>query len=86
MIENLSEKTSSENCQNKKKTLNCSSKYIGVSYKTKRSKWEASIIKDGKYYYLGNYKDEIEAAKAYNKKAVELFGCFAYLNSVEAVG
>jgi hypothetical protein len=31
---------------------------------------------------LGYFKDEVEAAKAYNEKAKELFGKYAKLNEV----
>jgi len=33
--------------------------------------------------YLGRYRTEIEAARAYNKKAYELWGEFAKLNEVK---
>jgi hypothetical protein len=34
-------------------------------------------------YHIGSYKTEIEAAKAYNKKAIELFGEYAKINKIE---
>lgn len=42
--------------------------------------YRAIIEKDGIQYYLGSYKTPEEAARAYDKKAIELFGEFAFLN------
>lgn len=41
------------------------------------SYWVARIRKDGKYYYLGTFKSELAAHRAYIKKAKELHGEFA---------
>jgi hypothetical protein len=38
------------------------------------------IGKNKKCYYFGCFEDEIEAAKVYDKAALELFGEFALLN------
>lgn len=43
-------------------------------------KWNASISIKGKRLNLGYFKDKVEAAKFYDKKAKELFGEHAYLN------
>ena len=56
------------------------SQYKGVRWETRRNKWVAEITCKGKRYYLGYFDDEIEAAKAYDRKARELFGPFARLN------
>lgn len=45
-------------------------------------KFRAYIVKDGCQYSLGQFDDPVEAAKAYNSKAVELFGEFARLNQI----
>lgn len=45
-----------------------------------RFKWQARICQNDKLIYLGYFDNEIEAAKAYDRKAIELFGDFAYLN------
>ncbi|HCB9836007.1 TPA: hypothetical protein M2Q89_000715 [Escherichia coli] len=49
-----------------------------------RSKWKAIIKANGKTHHIGLYDDEEQAALAYNAKAKELFGSYAYLNQVEA--
>ncbi len=72
--------TASQNAQNKKPCLKFSSQYKGVSWNKKRKRWRVSIKKDGKAYELGRFKNEIDAAKAYNEAAKKLFGPFARLN------
>ncbi len=64
----------------KKPRTDGESKYKGVYKVTHYDKWKAGIAKKGKKYYLGAYSAEIEAAKAYDKKAIELYGEYAYTN------
>jgi hypothetical protein len=71
-IENLRILTCSENCRNKNKLKNCSSKYIGVSWNKQNSKWEAKIRIDGKKKHLGLFDNEQEAREAYKKKYDEI--------------
>jgi hypothetical protein len=42
------------------------SHYIGVSYHKANRKWEAGIKVNGRQRYLGTFRDEVAAAKAYN--------------------
>jgi len=76
---NLRVCTTSQNHQNRRRTFG-SSRYKGVHWDKKSNKWAAAITDKGKYKFLGHFDDEVEAAKAYDKKASELFGEFAYLN------
>lgn len=78
---NLRKSNVSLNSHNKKKKENTTSKYIGVRFN--KNKYTASITKDGKCYYLGRFENEEDAAKAYNKKSVELYGEFAKLNDIK---
>ena len=55
-----------------------SSGFLGVS--KSRGKWVAKIRRDGIRYHLGTFVSEIEAAKAYDAKAIQLHGEFANLN------
>lgn len=76
--ENLRECSSEENGRNKSKRSGTYSKFLGVT--KSRKKWMAQIEKDGKSTYLGVFDSEYEAAKVYDKKAIEIFGEFASLN------
>ena len=59
---------------------NAGSRYKGVCWHKRKKKWCVSICKSGKRAYLGPFDNETEAALAYDQKAKELFGEFAYLN------
>ena len=80
---NLRVNTFGGNSHNKTKLTGTSSLYIGVTYNNNCSKWSARIHKDYKQYNLGLYNTEIEAAIAYNTKALELYGEYANLNQID---
>lgn len=61
---------------------NNTSGYKGVRKNKQINKWFASISAYKKVYYLGSFENKIDAAKAYNEKAKELFGKFARLNQL----
>ena len=75
--------TCSENGMNRKK--NVGTRYKGIKKLTgKRKKYfGARIQKQGTHYFLGCFATEKEAAKAYDEKAIQLFGKFARLNFPE---
>ena len=77
---NLRVCTRSQNQQNKRPQKQCTSKYKGVSWYEAGKKWRAFIMLKSKHYYLGGFNNEIECAKAYDKRAKELFGEFARTN------
>lgn len=81
--ENLRIATGSQNNANKIKQSNNPHQYKGVHRHPRSPKWQASIRYNKKSIYLGMHECPKEAAKAYNKKAVELFGEFACLNEVD---
>jgi hypothetical protein len=72
--------TNAQNQQNSRPRSGGTSKYKGVHWHKARKKFCARIHFNKKSIHIGYFKDEIEAAKAYDKKAKELFGEFAYLN------
>jgi hypothetical protein len=74
-----------QNAINHSKQKSNSSGYIGVCWQAKNSKWNAYISKDSKRYHLGYFDDPVEAAKAYNRKAIEMHGEFAVLNDLGGV-
>ena len=78
--ENLRLCTRLQNSRNRLPSRGGTSKYKGVTRSKRRKKFMAEIRVNQKKQYLGYFDSEIEAAKAYDKKAKELFGEFAYLN------
>ena|SRR5690349_21007426 len=81
--ENLRLATRATNNQNRGKFSNNKSGYKGVSWRESHSKWRATIRLNGRQKFLGQFDDVIEAAKAYDTAAKELFGEFAVLNFPE---
>ena len=72
--------TSSQNQMNKGLQRNNKSGYRGVHWLNSQKKWFSGIKFNHKVTYLGLYDDKKEAARAYDKKAKEIFGEFAYIN------
>lgn len=78
--ENLRSCTHAQNCMNKRKGLNFSSIYKGVSWRKDTEKWDAKIQFNKKTIHLGPSFSEIEAARRYDVAAIQYFGEFALLN------
>ena len=78
--DNLRICTRAQNSRNKRKGISKYSDYKGVSYNKRAKSYIAQIKYNYNCIFLGYFKNEIEAAKAYNKKAIELFGEFAKIN------
>ncbi len=77
---NLRSCTRSQNQHNRRPAHNGISRYKGVSLYKATGKWYARISINNKRIAIGHYIKEAEAAKAYDQKAKELFGNFAFLN------
>jgi hypothetical protein len=84
--DNLRPCTNSENACNRGKASNNVSGYKGVHWRARPKRWEAEIGHKRIKYRLGMFKTKEEAALAYNKKALELHGEFAYQNIIVAQG
>lgn len=80
--ENLRIATRAQNMWNRKNTCG-SSKYKGVYWHKSSKKWQCAAYLDNKGIFIGTYETEELAAKAYNIKALELYGEFACLNIIE---
>lgn len=77
-IENLREANRGQNTQRTSRESFGKSKYLGV----KVDSCGFFIAAAGKNY-LGYFRDEVSAALAYNKAAVEMYGKFAKVNKIE---
>ena len=78
---NLRPATVSQNLCNRPKTkARTRSKYKGLEWDKIQRKWKVRIQCNGRKTYLGSFSNEIDAAKAYDEKAKELFKEYARLN------
>ena len=79
---NLRPATHGQNMQHSRPNLRPgSSKYKGVYwYGRRNNQWFARIVSNGKQIHLGGFRNEVDAALAYDAAARELHGAFAMLN------
>jgi hypothetical protein len=75
---NLRNCTKAQNAWNRP-AFGGTSRFKGV-HRDKDGRWKAGIRVGGRQTFIGVFDDEVEAARAYDRKARELFGEFAYLN------
>jgi hypothetical protein len=81
---NLRPATVSQNLSNRaKRKTKTRSKYKGLEWDRIQRKWKARIQMNNRKIYIGAFDNEREAAKAYDKKARQLFKEFACLNFPE---
>jgi len=80
---NIRRCTDLQSVANRRSYVNTSSPYKGVWWDRKHKKWAVQITRNRKTLSLGYFTDPKKAALAYDAKAKELFGEFAYLNSPE---
>jgi hypothetical protein len=77
---NLRRVTRQQNNCNRQPNRNRATRYKGVVLCRETGRFRAQISHNRKRTYLGYFESEEDAARAYNTKAAELFGEFAYLN------
>lgn len=80
---NLRPATQGQNCMNRGMRSDNTSGFKGVSWRKGTNKWRAYINLQGVREWLGYFDFVEEAARAYDKRAKELFGEFAKLNFPE---
>jgi len=78
---NLRPATGTQNVWHRRKFKKPSrSKYKGIDWSKDVNRWRARIRVNGRRIYLGSFKNEIDAARAYDKAARRYHGQFAALN------
>ena len=58
------------------------SKYRGVTIE--RGRWKAQIGFNGKTHHIGTFDSDVEAARAYDERALKVHGSRALLNFPES--
>lgn len=75
-ISNLREATQAQNCYNRKRAINSTSGFKGVTYRRSSGKWNAQIGCAGKRFNLGLYDTPEAAHQAYCDAAKHFHGDF----------
>jgi hypothetical protein len=75
--------TSDQNRHNQARRSDSTCRFKGVGLDKRRGKYRARFKHNGRRFWLGYFDDEVEAARAYDHKAVECCGPFARLNLPE---
>lgn len=78
---NLRYANRTHSCANRRSHRGSASRFKGVS--PCYGRWRATASIQGKQVHGGVFDTEEEAARAYNKLALALFGPFAHLNEIE---
>lgn len=79
---NLRAATRSQNNANRRPNRGGTSQYKGVTWDSEAGRFMVQGRLDGKRKFIGRFVSELEAAKAYNKFALDCYGEFAFLNEV----
>lgn len=77
---NLRESNKSTNGANRGPNKNNTSGFKGVSFFKATNRWKASLMVRGATFHLGYFLDKVEAAKEYDRRAIQHFGEFAKTN------
>jgi hypothetical protein len=78
---NLRPATISQNlCNRPKRKTKTRSRYKGLEWDRAQRKWKARLQLNGRKIYLGSFKSEEAAARAYDTAAKKYHGQFATLN------
>jgi hypothetical protein len=84
--QNLRLATHSQNsCNTRRDKSNTYSRYRGVSFSKRKSKWFSAIRANGRKLWLGYFNNEIDAAVAYDEAARKYHKDFAQLNFPEQI-
>ncbi len=75
--------TADENRHNQALRSDSTSGFKGVSLHKRSGKYRAKFTHSGHHFYLGSFADPVEAARAYDYKAVQCCGPFARVNLPE---
>src|ERR1700722_16280431 len=78
--ENLRPVARAQNAWNRKTPSTSISGVKGVSRSASDEGWSCHIMHNGKQFYLGLFGDKSDAARCYDRKAIELFGEYARTN------
>jgi hypothetical protein len=81
--DNLRVCTHQQNLANQRHQLrDTHSRYKGVTFCLREKLWKAQIKANQQHINLGTFKNEDDAARAYNRAALQAWGEFARLNDV----